>query len=84
MEEELAEEMRALGFGPEYFCRLKLVQTFFSEKRPLIITVCGTPCVGKSTLAQKLAERFNLPYVIPTDLLYKVLSVKCCLALSVF
>lgn len=31
---------------------------------PLVILVCGTACVGKSTIATQLAQRLNLPNVL--------------------
>lgn len=67
----LFEQMQAKKFGMEYFTRLKLVNRFFCEKRPLIITVCGVPSIGKSTFAQQLAARFNLSTVLQTDLIYE-------------
>jgi 2-phosphoglycerate kinase len=37
---------------------------FHHQRLPLIILVCGTACVGKSTLATQLAQRLNLPNVL--------------------
>lgn len=72
MENLLFEEMKYKGFGDEFVVRYRMINKFFQEKRPLFIIVCGAPASGKSTLAQKLAERLNLSNVIQTDLIYTV------------
>lgn len=64
--------MQAKKFGIEYFQRLKLINRFFCEKRPLIITICGSPSVGKSSFAQNLASRFNVSNVLQSDVIYEV------------
>lgn len=40
---------------------------------PLVILVCGTACVGKSTIATQLAQRLNLPNVLQTAMVYELL-----------
>lgn len=47
---------------------------------PLVILVCGTACVGKSTIATQLAQRLNLPNVLQV---YSYLSQPLC-TLTVF
>ena len=37
---------------------------FHHQRVPLVILVCGTACVGKSTIATQLAQRLNLPNVL--------------------
>jgi 2-phosphoglycerate kinase len=37
---------------------------FHHQRVPLVILVCGTACVGKSTVATQLAQRLNLPNVL--------------------
>jgi hypothetical protein len=59
--------MRARGFGDEYIDRYRMMNTFQQQKRPLIILICGSACSGKSTLAQQLASRLNLPNVLQID-----------------
>jgi pantothenate kinase-related protein Tda10 len=44
---------------------------FHHQRVPLVILVCGTACVGKSTIATQLAQRLNLPNVL------QVLSYIC-------
>ncbi|KAL3130851.1 hypothetical protein ABBQ38_000183 [Trebouxia sp. C0009 RCD-2024] len=65
--------MESKGFGAEYTKRYKMVNQFHQERRPLIIVVCGAPCTGKSSLAQQLASRFNMPNVLQTDMFYELL-----------
>ncbi|DBA83828.1 TPA: hypothetical protein ACH3X1_006347 [Trebouxia sp. C0004] len=65
--------MESKGFGAEYTKRYKMVNQFHQERRPLIIIVCGAPCTGKSSLAQQLASRFNMPNVLQTDMFYELL-----------
>lgn len=72
LENCLFEQMKLKGFGNDYFQRLKLVNRFFCEKIPLIITICGAPFTGKSILAQQLAAKCNFPNVLQTDLVYEV------------
>lgn len=41
-------------------------------------------CTGKSTFAQQLASRLNLPNVLQTDILYEVRQLLLCAQCSVF
>lgn len=43
---------------------------FHHQRVPLVILVCGTACVGKSTIATQLAQRLNLPNVLQASLFY--------------
>lgn len=49
-----------------------------TNRKQLATSVCGPiinicfPCAGKSTFAQQLASRLNLPNVLQTDILYEV------------
>lgn len=72
LEAILFSVMESKGFGAEYTKRYKMVNQFHQERRPLIIVVCGAPCTGKSSLAQQLASRFNMPNVLQTDMFYEV------------
>ena len=47
---------------------------FYFERRPLLILVSGCGCTGKSTLAIKLANRLNLPSVIHSDVILRVVE----------
>eukprot|EP00803_Ostreobium_quekettii_P010751 evm.model.scf_186.13 EVM.evm.TU.scf_186.13 scf_186:101302-105734(-) len=73
MEQTLFRIMEGKGFGAPYIERYQMVNQFFQERCPLLILICGAPCTGKSTLAQQLAARLNLPNVVQTDLVYQLL-----------
>lgn len=74
LEAVLFSSMRARGFGDEYVQRFRMMNRFQQQKRPLIIMLCGSARTGKSTLAQQLASRLNLPNVLQTDMLYQLLQ----------
>lgn len=46
-----------------FYC-YHLSSRFHHQRVPLVILVCGTACVGKSTIATQLAQRLNLPNVL--------------------
>lgn len=73
LEEVLFAQLRQRGFGDDYVRRYQMVTRFFQQKRPLIILVAGSACTGKSSLAQQLASRLNLPNVLQTDVLCELL-----------
>lgn len=54
---------------------------FHHQRVPLVILVCGTACVGKSTIATQLAQRLNLPNVLQVSLSYIFLQ-RCSLSLT--
>ncbi|KAK9159591.1 hypothetical protein Syun_005932 [Stephania yunnanensis] len=65
--------MERRGYGEEYINRYKMITRFHHQRVPLVILVCGTACVGKSTIATQLAHRLNLPNVLQTDMVYELL-----------
>ncbi|XP_028753491.1 uncharacterized protein LOC114713078 isoform X2 [Neltuma alba] len=65
--------MERRGYGEEYINRYKMMTRFHHQRVPLVILVCGTACVGKSTIATQLAQRLNLPNVLQTDMVYELL-----------
>ena len=74
LETVLFNSMRARGFGDEYIQRYRMMNAFQQQKRPLIILICGSASTGKSTLAQQLASRLNLPNVLQIDALRDLLQ----------
>ncbi|KAG6782623.1 hypothetical protein POTOM_012033 [Populus tomentosa] len=65
--------MERRGYGEEYINHYKMMTRFHYQRVPLVILVCGTACVGKSTIATQLAQRLNLPNVLQTDMVYELL-----------
>ncbi|XP_048421469.1 uncharacterized protein LOC103959864 isoform X2 [Pyrus x bretschneideri] len=65
--------MEQRGYGEEYANRYKMMTRFHHQRVPLIILLCGTACVGKSTIATQISQRLNLPNVMQTDVVYELL-----------
>ncbi|KAK7258222.1 hypothetical protein RIF29_32768 [Crotalaria pallida] len=73
LEANLFKLMERRGYAQEYINRYKMMTRFHHQRVPLVILVCGTACVGKSTIATQLAQRLNLPNVLQTDMVYELL-----------
>ncbi|XP_023753263.1 uncharacterized protein LOC111901619 isoform X1 [Lactuca sativa] len=73
LETNLFKLMNWRGYGQEYISRYRMMTRFHHQRVPLVILVCGTACVGKSTIATQLAQRLNLPNVLQTDMVYELL-----------
>lgn len=73
LEANLFKLMERRGYGEEYINRYKMMTRFHHQRIPLVILVCGTACVGKSTVATQLAQRLNLPNVLQTDMVYELI-----------
>ncbi|KAK8658873.1 hypothetical protein V6N13_029092 [Hibiscus sabdariffa] len=73
LEVNLFKLMERQGYGLEYVNRYKMMTRFHHQRVPLVILVCGTASVGKSTIATQLAQRLNLPNVLQTDMVYELL-----------
>ncbi|WKA06607.1 hypothetical protein VitviT2T_024502 [Vitis vinifera] len=73
LEANLFKLMERRGYGQEYINRYRMMTRFHHQRVPLVILVCGTACVGKSTIATQLAQRLNLPNVLQTDMVYELL-----------
>ncbi|GLT40265.1 hypothetical protein SLA2020_144140 [Shorea laevis] len=73
LEANLFKLMECRGYGQEYINRYKMMTRFHHQRVPLVILVCGTACVGKSTIATQLAQRLNLPNVLQTEMVYELL-----------
>lgn len=73
LEANLFKLMERRGYGEEYINLYKMMTRFHHQRVPLVILVCGTACVGKSTIATQLAQRLNLPNVLQTDMVYELL-----------
>ncbi|EXC13938.1 hypothetical protein L484_006636 [Morus notabilis] len=73
LEANLFKLMERRGYAEEYINRYKMMTRFHHQRVPFVILVCGTACVGKSTIATQLAQRLNLPNVLQTDMVYELL-----------
>ncbi|KAK6786681.1 hypothetical protein RDI58_015206 [Solanum bulbocastanum] len=73
LEANLFKLMKRRGFGDEYIKRYKMMTRFHHQRVPFVILVCGTACVGKSTIATQLTQRLNLPNVLQTEMVYELL-----------
>jgi len=73
LEKTLFNLMKEYGYNEEYTSLYKLISGFYRERIPMIILISGPRCVGKSTLATKLAERLNLPNIVKTDTVYDLM-----------
>ncbi|CAI9774978.1 unnamed protein product [Fraxinus pennsylvanica] len=73
LEANLFKLMVRRGYREEYINRYKMMTRFHHQRVPLVILVCGTACVGKSTIATQLAQRLNLPNVLQTGMVYELL-----------
>ena len=51
LERTLFSIMEEAGFGDEYVKRYKMVSSFFRQRRPLIVQLCGAPCTGELLLS---------------------------------
>jgi len=73
MEQALFAMVKQLGYTDKIVNRYRMIMRFHQERVPLIVLISGTGCIGKSILATRLAERLNLPSVLPTDLVYELM-----------
>ncbi|XP_068329851.1 P-loop NTPase domain-containing protein LPA1 homolog 2-like [Pyrus communis] len=73
LEANMFKLMEQRGYGEEYANRYKMMTRFHHQRVPLIILLCGTARVGKSTIATQISQRLNLPNVMQTDVVYELL-----------
>eukprot|EP00775_Hariotina_reticulata_P011609 gene11609-11753_t len=73
LESVLFSIIRSKGLGEQYIDCYRLVTQFYQQRQPLCILICGTAWTGKSTIAQQLAARINIPNVMQTDVIYELL-----------
>ncbi|ORY66896.1 hypothetical protein LY90DRAFT_667826 [Neocallimastix californiae] len=73
LEKNLFSIMKRYGYNEKNIELYRLLSAFYRERIPLIILISGPRCVGKSTLATKLAERLNLPNIVKTDYVYDLM-----------
>ena len=54
--------------------RYGLVQGFYQKRVPFVILICGTGCMGKSTLITQLAEKVNISNILQTSVVKNVMD----------
>ncbi|KAF0719908.1 Aste57867_705 [Aphanomyces stellatus] len=69
----LYKTMLVYGYGESHVDCYRMMSTFHRNRTPLLIFLAGTSCIGKSTLATKLADRLNLSSVLQTDLIFELM-----------
>ncbi|EGR27274.1 hypothetical protein IMG5_199540 [Ichthyophthirius multifiliis] len=52
----------------------KIVSEFYRTRTPLIILILGAPKIGKSSLANQLADKLNISNVLQTDIISSVMD----------
>lgn len=74
LEEILLGIMQRYGYGDAHVRRYRMMSWFHHQRVPFIILICGTACIGKSTIANQLAERLNLPSILQTDVVFELMQ----------
>ncbi|KAF0746477.1 hypothetical protein AaE_008111 [Aphanomyces astaci] len=69
----LYKTMLVYGYGESHVECYRMMSSFHRNRTPLLIILAGTSCLGKSTLATKLADRLNLSSVLQTDLIFELM-----------
>lgn len=72
-EDFLYKTLLVFGYGEEQISCHRMMSSFHRNRVPLLIMLAGTACIGKSTLATKLADRLNLSSVLQTDLIFELM-----------
>ncbi|KAI9907503.1 hypothetical protein PsorP6_004534 [Peronosclerospora sorghi] len=72
-EDFLYKTMLVFGYGESQISCYRMMSSFHRNRVPLLIILAGTACIGKSTLATKLADRLNLSSVLQTDLIFELM-----------
>ncbi|POM58651.1 hypothetical protein PHPALM_36679 [Phytophthora palmivora] len=72
-EDFLYKTMLVFGYGEPQISCYRMMSSFHRNRVPLLIMLAGTACIGKSTLATKLADRLNLSSVLQTDLIFELM-----------
>ncbi|KAG2779301.1 hypothetical protein JG687_00007940 [Phytophthora cactorum] len=72
-EDFLYKTLLVFGYGEAEISCHRMMSSFHRNRVPLLIMLAGTACIGKSTLATKLADRLNLSSVLQTDLIFELM-----------
>ena len=74
LETYLHKIMAMFGYRERHVARYHMVLGFQSRRIPLVVLLSGTAWIGKSTMANKLADRLNLPNVLQTGTVFELMS----------
>ena len=74
LETYLHKIMAMFGYRERHVARYHMVIGFQSRRIPLVVLLSGTAWIGKSTMANKLADRLNLPNVLQTGTVFELMS----------
>jgi 2-phosphoglycerate kinase len=74
LEAVLFRKMGDSLYDQHFVNRYKLVTKFYQMRKPFLILVCGTKCMGKSTLVTQLAERINISNILQTGVVKQVIK----------
>ncbi|CEG47427.1 atp gtp nucleotidebinding protein [Plasmopara halstedii] len=72
-EDFLYKTLLVFGYGEQQISCHRMMSSFHRNRVPLLIMLAGTACIGKSTLATKLADRLNLSSVLQTDIIFELM-----------
>lgn len=75
MEAELFALIEEFGYDDLHIRRYRMMSRFHHQRVPLLVTLSGTGCTSKSTLASQLAERLNLSHSVQTDVIHRLMRL---------
>jgi len=74
LEQIFFQKLSQHNYSEHFVQRYQLITSFYQKKVPFVILVCGTECMGKSTLVTQLAERINISNILQTSIVKQVMD----------
>ena len=74
LEQILFQKLEEFQYGERLVSRYQLVTRFYQKRVPFVILICGTGCMGKSTLVTQLAEKVNISNILQTSVVKNVMD----------
>lgn len=68
------QKLTEFEYGERLVSRYQLVTRFYQKRVPFVILICGTGCMGKSTLVTQLAEKVNISNILQTSVVKNVIE----------
>ena len=62
------------GYSNLYTAKYKLMNLFHTKRVPIVILLGGSPCIGKSIIANQLSELMNISNVLQTKIVSDVIE----------